>query len=101
AGGEIEREVTRLVGATHREGGTVRAVVDVTVSNDQTWRARVRTEYGGALGDRTLEGATCRAVARASALPISLTIDSSAGTIEEPPPPPPPREPETGQRLTI
>src|SRR5204862_7206512 len=78
-----------------------RAGVEVTGSNDQTWRARVRTEYGGAIGDRTLEGATCRAVARAAALVISLTIDSNAGRVEEPPPPPLPREPETAPRLPI
>jgi hypothetical protein len=102
AGGEIEREISRLVGASRREGGTLRAVVEVTVSNDQTWRARVRTEYAGAIGDRTLEGATCRAVARAASLVISLTIDSNAGKAEEPPPPPPlPREPEIAPRLPI
>jgi hypothetical protein len=100
-GAEIEREIARLVGATRREGGTLRAAVDVTVGTDQTWRARVRTEYAGALGDRTLEGASCRAVARASALVISLTIDSNLIKLEEPPPSPLPREPETAPRLPI
>jgi hypothetical protein len=110
-GSEIEREIARLVGASPRVKGTLRAIVDVTGSDEQAWRARVRTDYGGEVGERTLEGATCRAVAKAAALVISLMVDSSAGKVEpaparppapapqptpparkepEPPPPPPP-----------
>ena len=90
---EIEKEITRLVGSSRREGATVRAVVDVTGSDEQGWRANVRTEYRGETGDRTLEGATCRAVARAAALVIALPVDSKAHPPEPPPPPPPPPEP--------
>jgi hypothetical protein len=82
AGAEIERDIGRLVGTGPRERGTLRAVVDVAGSDEQGWRARVQSEYGGEIGERTLEGATCRAVARAAALVISLTIDSNVGRLE-------------------
>jgi hypothetical protein len=103
-GAEIEREITRLVGSSPKVKGPLRAVVEVTGAGTAPWRARVRTDYAGELGDRTIEGATCRAVAKAVALVISLTIDSNAGKIDtlppprreiEQPPPPPPVFPET------
>jgi hypothetical protein len=95
-GADIEREITRLVGTSPRVKGGLRAVVDVT-GDEHGWRARVRTDYAGELGDRTIAGATCRAVAKAAALVISLTIDSNAGKVDTtptPPPAPPRREPE-------
>jgi hypothetical protein len=94
-GGDIEREIARLVGSTPKVKGPLRAVVAVS-GDEHGWRARVRTDYAGELGERTIEGATCRAVAKAAALVISLTIDSNAGKVDAnpPPPPPPPREPQ-------
>jgi hypothetical protein len=85
-GPEIEREITRLVGSAPRDKGMLKATVDVAGSDDRVWRARVRSEYGGEIGERSLEGTTCRAVARAAALVVALTVDSHAG--EEPLPPP-------------
>jgi hypothetical protein len=99
AGAEIEREIGRLVGTGARERGTLRAVVDVSGSDEQGWRARVQSEYGGDTGERTLEGATCRAVARAAALVISLTVDSNADRLEGREPSTP-REPEAVPRAT-
>jgi hypothetical protein len=92
-GADIEREIVRLVGTSPRVKGALRAVVDVS-GDEHGWRARVRTDYAGELGDRTIEGATCRAVAKAAALVLSLTIDSNAGKVDTPPPAPPKREPE-------
>ncbi len=91
-GSEIEREITRLVGDAPRDKGRLKATIDITGSDDRTWRARVQSEYGGEGGERVLEGGTCRAVARAAALVVALTVDSHAGAIDEPPPPPKPPE---------
>lgn len=100
---DIEREIARLVSSAPRVEGTLRAAVNVTRGDGPGWRARVRTDYAGELGDRTIEGPTCRAVAKAAALVISLTIDSNAGKVDVLPPPvrrepdlpaPPPAVPE-------
>src|SRR5260221_2291906 len=89
---EVEREITRLVGDAPRDKGRLKATIEIAASNDRTWRARVQSEYGGEGGERILEGGTCRAVARAAALVVALTVDSHAGALEEPPPPPKPPE---------
>src|SRR5882672_9283818 len=89
-GTEIEHEITRLVGDAPRDKGRLKATIDIAGIDDRTWRARVHTEYGGEGGERTLEGGTCRAVARAAALVVALTVDSHAGAAEEPPPARPP-----------
>ncbi len=83
AGHDIEAEITRLVGKPARERGTLRAFVQVTGSDEEGWRARVRSEYAGRSGERVLSGTTCRAIAKAAALVIALTIDSNAGKLEE------------------
>ncbi len=85
---EIEREIARLVGNPAAERGTLRALVEVTGSDDEGWRARVRSEYAGQSGERVLSGTNCRAVAKAVALVIALTIDSNAGKREMPAAPP-------------
>jgi hypothetical protein len=90
-GAEMERRIARLSGTAPRDRGVLRAVVDIW-ADERGWHAHVATDYGGEAGERTLEGPTCHAVARAAALVIALTIDSNAGHLDELPPPPNGRE---------
>lgn len=72
----------------------VRARADVTAELDGTWRVSLQTQVGAELGERTLAGESCDAVASASALLLALTVDPNAALESEPEPPPPPPPPE-------
>jgi hypothetical protein len=81
-GAQMERQIARVSGTAPRDRGVLRAVVDIA-ADERGWHAHVATDYGGEAGERTLEGPTCHAVARAAALVIVLTIDSNRGHLDE------------------
>lgn len=91
-GVELEQQIVRLVGTAPRDGHTLHATVDV-VADDRGWHAHMATVYGGEAGERTFDGATCHAVARAVALLIALTVDSNVSPLNEEPAPPLPPTP--------
>jgi hypothetical protein len=92
---EVERDITRLIGESSHER-TVRASATVTGSDDD-WKVRVRMETGGEISERSLSAPTCRALEKAVALVIAITIEPRAASGEPPPPPPveppPPKPP--------
>jgi hypothetical protein len=85
---EVERDITRLIGESSHER-TVRASATVTGSDDG-WKVRVRMESSGEVSERSLSAPTCRALEKAVALVIAITIEPRAASGEPPPPPPPP-----------
>jgi hypothetical protein len=105
--GEVEREITRLIGAGKRNRSTVHAVAQVS-GKDADWRVQIRIQDAENTSERTFDGATCRAVTKVAALIIALAIEPNAGSTPEIAapskdrpegvPPPPPRAPEKEER---
>jgi len=90
---EVEREITRLIGAGSPNRATVRASAEVTQNGDD-WRVRIRIQDGDRVSDRSFEGSTCRAVGKVASLIIALAIEPNAGTVPETAPAPPREKPE-------
>jgi hypothetical protein len=88
---EVERDISRLIGESSHER-TVRASATVS-GGDEGWKVRVRMETGGEVSERSLSAPTCRALEKAVALVIAITIEPRAASGEPLPPPPPPVEP--------
>lgn len=92
---DVIAEVRRIVGT-----GEVRRRVHAvaTVSNEGVrWSLKLETEQGGAGGERTLDGHSCKAVASAAALVLALTLQTDPAPVPSvtpsasssvPPPPP-------------
>jgi hypothetical protein len=107
---EVEREITRLIGAGKRNRSTVRAFGRVS-GKDGDWRVQIRLHDGDNASERAFEGNTCRAVTKVASLIIALAIEPNAGSAQEtlpapkekpePPPPPPPAGREPGLRATV
>lgn len=93
ASGEVEREITRLIGDASRNRATVRAAAEVT-HRDDDWRVQIRIQDGERVSERSFEGATCRAVTKVASLIIALAIEPNAGTTAETAAPPPREKPE-------
>lgn len=91
--GEVEREITRLIGEASRNRGTVRAFAEVTHRSDD-WRVQIRIQDGEHASERTFEGATCRAVTKVASLIIALAIEPNAGNAPDVAPPPLREKPE-------
>ncbi len=89
SGQEVERDISRLIGESSHER-TVRAFAAVTASEDG-WRVRVRLETGGEVSERSLAAPTCRALEKAVALVVAITIEPRAAASEPPPVLPPPQ----------
>ncbi len=66
-----------LGGATHTSADDAKASATVTVAGEQ-FRVQIRTNFGGAQGERSLTGETCDAVADAVALILAMMIDPDA-----------------------
>jgi hypothetical protein len=95
--GEIEREITRLIGDASRHRATVRAAAEITRRQDD-WQVQIRIEDGAQQSERTFEGKSCRAVAKVASLIIALAIEPSAGSAPEAAAPLPPEPPEAPPR---
>src|SRR3546814_5559811 len=78
---EVERDISRLIGESSHER-TVRASASVSGSDD-AWRVRVRMETGGEISERSLSAPTCKALEKAVALVIAITIEPRAARSEE------------------
>lgn len=85
--GEVEREITRLIGAGKRNRSTVRAFAQVT-GRDADWRVHIRLRDEGNASERSFDGSTCRAVTKVASLIIALAIEPNAGSAPETLPPP-------------
>jgi hypothetical protein len=94
-GEDVVRDVTRLVGPIERprKHEPLKAEARLSRSADGRWHVRIRT-LGPTGGERTLEAASCQALAKAAALVLALRLNpkllSSPPPPEPPPPPPPP-----------
>ena len=109
---EVEREITRLIGAGKRNRSTVRAFGQVS-GKDGDWRVQIRLQDEGNASERSFEGNTCRAVTKVASLIIALAIEPNAGSAQEtlpvpkekpeppPAPPPPPARREPALRATV
>jgi hypothetical protein len=92
-GGEVEREIARLIGDASHHRATVRAVAEVTRQGDD-WRVQIRIQDGEHTSERSFDGASCRAVTKVASLIIALAIEPNAGNAPEVAPPAPPEKPE-------
>ena len=84
---EVERDIARLIGESSHER-TVRASAVVS-STDDGWRVRVRMETSGEISERSITAPTCRALEKAVALVVAITIEPRAAVSETPAPPAP------------
>jgi hypothetical protein len=89
-------EIAHLVGdlAGHTDGGRVSARARILHGVDGRWRVRLVT-LGASGGERTLEAASCQALADAAGLVLALRINPDLAWTppREPSPPPPPPAP--------
>jgi hypothetical protein len=79
-------EVERIVGP----GGVrrpVRAEATVLRRVDGRWTLRLRTQQDADVGERLLEGETCKGVASAAAVVLALTVQTEAVVVTPLPPP--------------
>lgn len=74
---DVAADVEKRLGASTQATPLV-ASANVTRRHDATWQVVLSTQQSGAMGERTLEGPTCNAVASAAALILTLTIDPQA-----------------------
>jgi hypothetical protein len=72
----VEREVSRLLGDAPRAGAPIR--VRATVRAGPPLQLELITESAAGGGTRTIEGASCDALAQAGALVIAMAIDPEA-----------------------
>jgi hypothetical protein len=77
---QVRAEIARLLGGDLRlhEDGDLQA--KVTVLHGSLWSADLATQQGGRVGRRSIEAASCQAVADGIALIIALSIDPDAVT---------------------
>jgi hypothetical protein len=73
---EVLDRALRLRPTLARGGVALRATATVTPAARGRWRVRVRTEAGGAAGERSLEGRTCALLADATAVVLALAYDA-------------------------
>jgi len=93
----VEAEVEHLLGSPAREHSSGDLRVHATVERGVLWFVTLETASKTASGHRTIEAATCRGLANATALIVALMIDPDAVAArtgkaegEETPPPAPP-----------
>ncbi len=88
--GSVSREIERIVG-TSASVGDERLWVTANVSRrpDGNWLVRLRTRARSLTGERTLVGATCEEVRRATALIVALMLNPNV-RVDPPSPEAPP-----------
>ncbi len=86
---DVHADVEKRLGGS-ASGKHVLARARVTHREDSSWQVVLSTTQAGTSGERTLDGPTCVAVARATALILALTIDPEALSRRPTPPPLPP-----------
>jgi hypothetical protein len=95
----LEAEIDQLLGGPARERVRENLVVRAAVEHAAQWSVTLETTSPASTGHRTIEAATCQALANASALIVALMIDPdavaahSAQAKPEPPPSPAPAPP--------
>jgi hypothetical protein len=96
----VEEEIAHLLGGPAREHARDDLRVQATVERGSLWLVTLETTSKTANGHRTIEAATCQALANATALIVALLIDPDAVAARtgkaqgnEPRPPPSPAEP--------
>jgi hypothetical protein len=94
--GAVEEEIARLLGGPIREHARNDLHVQAVVEYGSGWSVTLETVSNGATGHRTIEAATCQALANATALIVALLTDPDAvsartgkSTDDEPQPQPP------------
>ena len=100
----VEDEIAHLLGGPAREHVRDDLRVQATVERGSLWLVTLETTSKMANGHRTIEAATCQALANATAFIVALLIDPDAVAARtskprgnEPQPPPPPAEPTSGK----
>ena len=89
---EVEHEIERLIGGARHPHTAVRARGEVTRHGD-AYRVVIRIQDGERVSERSFDGATGRAIAKAGSLIIALAIEPNAGALAEAPPPAAPETP--------
>src|SRR5262245_58840791 len=78
-GARVIEEMNRILGPTAaRPPKPIEAVASVLRDDQGVWRVHLETEGEGATRVRELKGATCAAIADATALILALMIDPTA-----------------------
>ena len=90
---EVRSEIARLLGGSIAipQGGSLRA--QAVMTQGPLWSVVIETESAGQVGKRSLEAASCRDLANATALIIALMIDPDAVAAHAAPRPPTPPAP--------
>ena len=79
-GSYVEAEIARLLAGSDAPARTLDAQADVTRGSNGRWHVRLLTRSGGAggeagSGERSLDAASCKALADASALIVAMAVD--------------------------
>jgi hypothetical protein len=95
-GASVQKEVIRLARVTEAPERRLSARITVDKVSESDWMLDLQTEVDGILGERTLQGRSCRAVADAAALTLALMLNPEAEqdvpeSAPEAPASPPPR----------
>jgi hypothetical protein len=72
--GDVQRELARLLGERRDAAVSARAVV----THGAAWTVTLETELAGRRGQRSIEAASCAALADATALIVALMVDPDA-----------------------
>jgi hypothetical protein len=95
----VEEEIAHLLGGPIREHARNDLRVQAVVQHESAWLVTLETSANAGSGHRTIEAATCQALAHATALIVALLTDPDAVSARaakppdsEPQPQPPPAE---------
>lgn len=77
---DVRKRIVALVGSKQQPSAAVRAEAVVTRISPAKMQLRLVTRAAGVTGHRTLEGASCDALAGAAAVHVALLLQSRAGS---------------------